>query len=148
MRGHPVKRAAHLHGSLDCDRRAAVALPLALAALVPAASSAADAFDRLAADAQRAFQRADYAACERLWREAAAARPTNGLAWANLAVILVINASDEMQLGVPAEGRAKERLEEALSACERADSLSSSRDAPAAVESTHVRHLPRRISSN
>ena len=41
-----------------CGRRAAItsALQLALATLAPAASSAGDTFDRLAAEAQRAFQ--------------------------------------------------------------------------------------------
>ena len=49
------------------------------------------------------------------------------LGWANLATTLVITASSEMTLGVPPEpgSRAANRLDEALRAIERAETLGS-----------------------
>lgn len=88
------------------------------ASLLPAAPAWAD--ESPIAKAQNAFQKGDYLLSERLWREAANAQPANSLPWSNLAVTLIINASDEMQLGVPPKDKARERLEEALAALDTA----------------------------
>ena len=86
-------------------------------------------FEQLAASAFAAFEQAKYADSERLWKRATAAYPSQSLGWINLAVALVINASDEMTLGVEPTGRAKERLEEALTAIDQAEALGSGTDA-------------------
>ena len=70
--------------------------------------------------ASRAFQKGDYVLSEKLWRDAARALPSSSLSWSNLAVCLIINASGEMQLGVPPSGKARERLDEALTAIDTA----------------------------
>lgn len=97
--------------------------------VLPAFAIGPSKFAQLSQEAANAFQRADYNACERLWREAAAEKSDEPLAFANLAVALVINASDEMQLGVPPAGKARERLLEAVEAIDRAESLTSTPDA-------------------
>ena len=98
----------------------------AFVAPVPAAD-----FGSLVAQATASFQRADYLASERLWREATLATSAAAFAWANLAVVLVINASDEMTLGVKPEGQALRRLEEALVAADRSLSLDVETGQPA-----------------
>jgi len=89
-------------------------------ATLPFPSSATTSADAIVAEASRAFQAGDYSLAERLWREAANASPESSLPWSNLAVTLIINASNEMQLGVPPSGKARERLDEALAALETA----------------------------
>ena len=63
--------------------------------------------------------------------EATAIAPREAVAWSNLAVTLIINASEggEMQLGVAPTGEARKQLEEALTAIDTAESLGSSPDA-------------------
>ena len=93
--------------------------------LVPtvAAADASDSYRSAVDEASRAFQLADYVRSETLWREAAMARPEASLAWSNLAVTLIINASGEMRLGEPPTGKAKERLTEALAALDAAERI-------------------------
>jgi len=86
-------------------------------------------FERLFGEAALAFQRADYAGAERLWKKATDEYPSQPLAHANLAVVLIINASDECTLGEPPTGGARTRLEEALAAIDTAESLGSAPDA-------------------
>ena len=119
--------ASHIGSS----RRSAVgsALVAALLTALPTAASADETFEQLAAAAFASFEQAKYADSERLWQKATAAFPSQPLGWLNLAVALVINASDEMTLGVEPTGRAKERLEEALAAIDKAEALGGSGDA-------------------
>lgn len=103
-----------------------------MAVIRPGFASAADQqskYSKLAADAALAFQQGDYKRCETLWRDATAESPGEALAWANLATTLIINASDEMQLGVAPEGKARDRLVEAVGAVERAEALGGTPDA-------------------
>jgi len=59
------------------------------------------------------------------------ADPQQSLGWTNLAITLVITASDEMTLGVAPTGRAKARLEEALAALDRAEQIDGAGNADA-----------------
>lgn len=73
-----------------------------------------------------AFTAGDYSRAEHEWREVSTAYPNEPLVWINFGTCLVILASDEMTLGVKPEGRAAERLHEALSAFDAAERLGSS----------------------
>jgi tetratricopeptide (TPR) repeat protein len=114
---------------LALNRRAlfSAAAPMSAVGLtalsLPSFAGEAPSFAQLSAQASSAFQKADYVGCERLWREAAATKPDEPIAYANLAVALVINASDEMQLGVAPTGKARERLVEAIEAIDKAEGL-------------------------
>ena len=90
---------------------------------VAAADASSDSYKSSVDAASRAFQAADYVRSETLWREAAMARPEASLAWSNLAITLIINASGEMKLGEPPSGKAKERLTEALNALDAAQRI-------------------------
>lgn len=122
------RRAA---AGVGLGRRAAAGVGLAtlLAAAAAPAASVERSYADLAAEAYAAFEAADYRLCERKWQAATAAYPSEPLGWNNLAIALVINASDEMKLGEPPAGRARERLDEALAALARAEALSPSADA-------------------
>jgi tetratricopeptide (TPR) repeat protein len=98
-------------------------------ALAPVASGAASpppAFDAATRGAFAAFTAGNYAKAEREWREASTELPSEPLVWLNFGTCLVILASDEMTLGVKPQGRAAERLQEALSAFDAAERLGSS----------------------
>jgi tetratricopeptide (TPR) repeat protein len=84
-------------------------------------------------EASNAFQRGDYVLSEKLWREVANAAPSESLAWSNLGVTLIINASDEMQLGVAPSGKARDRLDEALAALDTAIRLDGANGASDAL---------------
>ena len=120
------------HSKVANSRRRAVSFSSAVALLArwpeAAAAAAPPPFSRMASDAARAFEQGKYEECEQLWQAAADAYSSEDLAWANLAVALIINASDDptMKLGQPPAGRAKERLEAALAAIEKATALGSS----------------------
>ena len=108
----------------SCGRRAALLSLLLLSAPTrPAGANSPASFAQMAQAAFAAFERADYLESERLWRAATEQHPKEGLGWANLAVALIINASDKMTLGVLPTGEPLQRLEEALSATERAEAL-------------------------
>ena len=120
---------------LSLPRRSAVssAVLAALMSTLPLEPSkpvlaAEPSFDQLAASAFAAFEDAKYAESEKLWQRTTAAYPAQPLGWLNLAVALVINASDEMTLGVAPAGPAKERLEQALVAIDQAEALGSGAD--------------------
>ena len=119
------------HSKVAISRRRAVSIAAAVALLArwpEAAAEAAPPFSLMASDAARAFEQGKYEECEQMWQAAADAYPDEDLAWANLAVALIINASDDptMTLGQPPAGRAKGRLEAALAAIEKATALGSS----------------------
>lgn len=113
-----------------CRRAFALGLAqcLSLAQCPPPAFAAVQNPDRLAADAAAAFQRGDYSASESMWREYVNVNPRNEIGLANFATVCIINASDEMKLGMAPEGRAKERLDEALRAIDQAKAVASSAD--------------------
>lgn len=108
---------------------AAAAAPSSLSLSFASDAAPTTASARLAAEATSAFERADYLASERLWRQVTMEAPDDSLAWANLAINLIITASEEMELGKPPEGRAKERLDECLRAIEQAEALDVTPDA-------------------
>ncbi len=112
----PVSRRALLH-----------AASFGVAQTLPLPAVAAESFLKMGDKAATAFIRGGYDESERLWREATVAYPDEPLGWANLATTLVITASSEMTLGVPPEpgSRAANRLDEALRAIERAETLGS-----------------------
>ena len=127
-----LQAVAALHASPTTTRRAAFNAASLTSISAPSAFAASPTdYASLADAAARAFQRADYAGSEKLWREATAIAPREAVAWSNLAVTLIINASEggEMQLGVAPTGEARKRLEEALTAIDTAESLGSSPDA-------------------
>jgi tetratricopeptide (TPR) repeat protein len=113
------------------ERRAAcAALPLLLLGLPRpprvAASVPPEAFSGLAASASKAFEAARYGESEALWRKVTESYPSESLGWANLATVLIINASDGgAVLGSVPIGRALDQLEEALRSIDRAEGLGS-----------------------
>ena len=72
-----------------------------------------------------AFAAGEYRQAEELWSRAVETYPQSSLAWANLATLLIINASDEMKLGELPTGEASRRLERALAAIEQSEALGS-----------------------
>lgn len=80
--------------------------------------------------ASLAFQQGNYLESERLWRNVAS-ETDDPVAWSNLAIVLIINASEDpaMELGKLPAGKARERLEEALAAIDRSESVGSQPDA-------------------
>jgi tetratricopeptide (TPR) repeat protein len=94
-----------------------------------AAVATGETLDEMVAQATHAFERAEYVESERQWRAVTTAYPAAALGWINLAVTLIINASDEMKLGQPPEGQAKKRLEEALMAVAEAERRGTTGDA-------------------
>jgi len=111
------------------SRRAALTLPLQALLLGstllsnPPANASPFPYAVMVKDASAAFEGADYIKSEKLWRKATEAYPEADLCWANLAVVLIINASDEMTLGTKPQGSARERLDEALVAIQTAERL-------------------------
>lgn len=80
--------------------------------------------------ASLAFQQGNYLESERLWRNVAS-ETDDPVAWSNLAIVLIINASEDpaMELGKLPAGKARERLDEALAAIDRSESVGSQPDA-------------------
>lgn len=120
----PAPRAASptRRGALRLASAAVLAPPIA-------ASAAAPSFEAGTSAAFTAFAKGDYSLAEQLWSQAVEAYPQQPLAWANLATLLIINASDEMKLGEPPTGDALQRLERALVAIEKSEQLGSAPDA-------------------
>ena len=75
---------------------AALALPLGAKAV-----EAPPPFEVGTREAFAAFAAGEYTRAEQLWSRAAEAYPDSALAFANLATLLIINASDKMTLGEP-----------------------------------------------
>ena len=75
---------------------AALALPLGAKAV-----EAPPPFEAGTKEAFAAFAAGEYTRAEQLWSRAAEAYPDSALAFANLATLLIINASDKMTLGEP-----------------------------------------------
>ena len=73
---------------------AALALPLGAKAV-----EAPPPFEVGTREAFAAFAAGEYTRAEQLWSRAAEAYPDSALAFANLATLLIINASDKMTLG-------------------------------------------------
>jgi len=96
---------------------------------ISAASASRQPVRSIVDEASLSFQRGEYGISEQQWRAATEASPDLALAWANLAVVLLINASQEMTLGEPPVGRAKARCEEAVSALDRAEAIEGAGDA-------------------
>jgi len=125
---HSSFHSAPQHCALPISNRRAVVTAAAACFLMTAPTSAApQPFARMASEAASAFEKANYVECERLWRIATEAYPDQDIAWSNLAVALIINASDDpaMKLGVAPSGVAKQRLEEALTSISKAAELGS-----------------------
>ena len=97
---------------------AALTLPLGAKAV-----EAPPPFELGTRDAFAAFAAGDYTRAEQLWSRATEAYPDSALAHANLATLLIINASDKMTLGELPTGDALRRLERALVAIDRAEAL-------------------------
>ena len=81
---------------------AALALPLGAKAV-----EAPPPFEVGTKDAFAAFAAGEYTRAEQLWSRAAETYPDSALAFANLATLLIINASDKMTLGVAAASQPK-----------------------------------------
>jgi tetratricopeptide (TPR) repeat protein len=104
---------------------AALALPLGARAV-----EAPPPFEVGTKEAFAAFAAGEYTRAEQLSSRAAEAYPDSALAFANLATLLIINASDKMTLGELPTGEALQRLERALVAIDRAEALGASAPRP------------------
>jgi tetratricopeptide (TPR) repeat protein len=92
------------------------------------ASTEQSGFSKSVADAYAAFTKGEYDKSETLWAKVSEDYPDQSLAWSNLAIVLIINASERMELGKLPTGGALDRLNRALEACERAVDLGLASD--------------------
>ena len=116
--------SALLHSARHQLSRRALLTTAAAVASVPQPAAAVPTFEAGTKAAFAAFAAGDYRRAEELWSRAVETYPDSSLAWANLATLLIINASDEMTLGQLPTGDALQRLERALTVIGRSEELS------------------------
>ena len=99
--------APPLHLSRAALLRTAASAALALPLGAKAVEAPSPPFEVGTKDAFAAFAAGEYTRAEQLWSRAAETYPDSALAFANLATLLIINASDKMTLGVAAASQPK-----------------------------------------